>query len=268
MNWTGIIAGAIGGAVGVLVSALVTRLFHIKSQSLHTVIVIAAVALSVALSREYVQPSVAASQAEDGLLKLPVYQALQQYEPVVYARVVQVIKDGVAKNVPNEVMWSETRPLISGVIERRSKTASDDALRLLGAVVVEEVGALYNVGDNSCHAMLAPAAGQAPVDMMKVVGKDVAERELAAQTAIIQSSGSAPQPVPTANDVQPQMERVGEVLRKSYSEADLASLQNPTAPGVDKRKICAMTLTLYKEALSWPPAESGKLMRFMMSGTE
>jgi hypothetical protein len=265
MNWIGIAGGAIGGVVAVLISSLVMRMLGRKNQTVHYVVFAVVMALTMAISRDYVQPAVAASQTEGVLLKLPVYQALQEHEPEVYARIVQVVKDGVARGAAKEYMWAQTRPMISGVIERRSKSASDDALLLLASVVVEEVRALHAVGDTSCHAMLLPTPGGPQIDLLKVVGKDVAERELAAQTAIIRSSASSPKPVPAAADVAQLLERVGAVLGKSYSEAELASLQSPGAPGVDKRKICEMTLTIYTELLTWPPAEGGKLMRFMMN---
>jgi hypothetical protein len=208
---------------------------------------------------------VASSQTESELLKLPVYQAIKDYEPAVYAQIKQAILTAIVNKSPKELMWSQTRPLLAAVIERRSKTASDEALQQLSTVIVDVVTTLHARGDVTCFQVLFPQAGPA-IDIRGILGEDAAQRELAAQTAIIRSSATAPQPTPLEADVAGVLKTVVAPLQAKYTNVELAMLEKPGAAGVDKRKICEMTVDLYREVLKLPKQESGKLLRFMISG--
>ena len=42
-------------------------------------------------------------------------------------------------------------------------------------------------------------------------------------------------------------------------------LQNPTAPGAHKTKVCAMTIRMYEKIFRLPDEDSGKLLRFLLA---
>jgi hypothetical protein len=265
MNWLGMITGAVAGGLAAWVSQLIMRKLGRQIAVVRYLVFAVVFGLALFVSREYVQPQVVATQMETELLKLPVYQALQEHEPAVYAQIAQAMRIAVANKTPNEVIWAQTRPLISGVIGRRAKTASDDAVRQLASVVVDEVSKLHARGDTTCYEMLFPQA-RPPIDMLALLGEEAAQLELAAQTAIIGSSATAPQPTPTEADIAESLQNVVAALQTKYTDADIAALQNPGAAGVNKRKVCEMSADLYREVLKLPAQDSGKVLRFMMSG--
>jgi hypothetical protein len=57
-------------------------------------------------------------------------------------------------------------------------------------------------------------------------------------------------------------------MNKFYSSQgdDALLLQDPFAPGVDKKKVSKLIASLYREALNLPQEERGLLLRHMLSG--
>ena len=113
--------GAVAGLLAVVVSQLFVSKEERKARPVHALIFATFMGLGSVASREYFEPKFAAASVDSELAKMPIYQALQQHEPAVYAQIVQALRLGIENQTPNEVTFAQTRPLISGVIERRTK---------------------------------------------------------------------------------------------------------------------------------------------------
>jgi hypothetical protein len=262
MDWLEIlISGLVAGFVAAITFSIMRKLGRDKS-AVHYIVFAVVLVLAQLAVQEYILPRVASSQTESELLKLPIYQAIKEHEPEVYAQIKQAIQITVANKSPKELLWSQTRPLLSTVIERRSKTASDEALQQLSTVIVDVVTTLHARGDVTCYQVLFPQNGPA-IDIRGFIGEDAVQRELAAQTAIIRSSATAPQPTPNEADVAGILRTVVAPLQSKYTNVELAMLEKPAAAGVNKRRICEMTADMYREVLKLPKQESGKFLRFM-----
>jgi hypothetical protein len=42
-------------------------------------------------------------------------------------------------------------------------------------------------------------------------------------------------------------------------------IENPTAPGVDKEKVCSVTRDLYQKIVALPPDQAGQVLRWMFA---
>lgn len=58
------------------------------------------------------------------------------------------------------------------------------------------------------------------------------------------------------------MQTLASHLASRYGD-DLLLLQNSEAPGVDRAKVCEVTIGLYAEVLALPPSDAGRLLRSM-----
>ena len=90
------------------------------------------------------------------------------------------------------------------------------------------------------------------------------EADSAALGQVVRSSTVAPQAIPQQADVAARMQPVIAALAGRYGP-DLSLLQNPQAPGVDRDKLCSINIDMYTVILQMPPADSGKLIRYLMS---
>lgn len=255
--------GAGAGVVAVLISASIMKLLGkgtSKSASvLHVVVFVAALAVG----RELVEPRLHAQQAEAQLLELQIYQVLKQHEPDSYARILAAFKEGIANKRPVEEIWAVTRPVVGEVTSKRLPHASDAALIKFAGHIVSSVAALHASGGTACFSYINPAPGEA-LDFSTLLGKEAAQRELDLVAEVVTSAaGQNRSPVPEA-DGTADVEAVIENLLKKYSQEDLASLQNPNSPNLDKRKFCQITADLYREAMSLPEPRNARLVRYLM----
>jgi len=128
MNWVPILVGAGAGVVAVLISTAVMKLLGKQESKGATVLYVVVFAIVLAIGREFATPQIQAMRAESALLEMPIYRALQKYEPQAYERILSAIERGIAKKLPQEQIWAVTRPVITEVSARRLPHASDDVL--------------------------------------------------------------------------------------------------------------------------------------------
>lgn len=263
MNWIGIAVGAGAGVLAVLISTWTMRMLgksNSKGASILHVIVFAA---ALALGREVVEPRIQATQVEAKLLEIPVYRAIQQFEPDSYKKILTAFETGVASNKPLEQMWSVTRPVVGEVTSRRLPHATDSVITKFAGHVVTSTRFLHSKGGNTCFSYINPAPGEA-LDFAALMGKAAAQQELELVAEIVTSAaGKTRSPVP-AEDAEADIQVVIAKLLQKYSQSELAGLQNLNAPGLDKRKYCEIIADLYAEAVALPEPRDSRLVRYFM----
>lgn len=265
MNWVAIAIGAGAGVVAVLLSAGIMRLLGRPNSKGANVLYIVIFAAALTLGREFVEPRIQAQRVESALLDMPVYRALQQHEPKAYGRIRSAIEDGIANKLPQEQMWAATRPVVAEVTARRLPHASDDVLVKFGEHVVLTTTLLHSKGGNVCFSYINPASGEA-LDFTVLLGKEVAQQELNLVADLVVSAAGKTRSAVTEAEATPDLEAVIGKLLSKYSQEDLAALQNPNSPNVDKRKYCQLIADLYKEAITLPTPRNGQLLRYLMQG--
>jgi hypothetical protein len=264
MNWVGIAVGAAAGVLAVLVSSGILKALGKSTSAKGSAVLYVIVFVgAMTLGREFVEPQIQAQRVESALLQLPIYRAMQQHEPEAYARILTTIEQGIARKQPMEQMWATTRPVISETLARRLPHASDEALIGFGQHLVSTMTALHSKGGNACFSYVNPAPGEA-VDFNALIGRDASERELNVIATVIISSAGKSRPQVVEAEVAQDLELVIGKMMSRFNQSDLASLQNPNAPGVDKRRFCELLTSLYSESLALPAPQNARLVRYLL----
>jgi hypothetical protein len=263
MNWVGIAVGAGAGVVAVLVSAGIMRLLGKTNTKGANVLHVVVFAAALALGREIVEPRIQAEQVESKLLEMPVYRAMQQFEPDSYKKILTALEQGIANKQTLEQMWSATRPVVGEVASRRLPHASDAVVIKFADHIVSATTLLYSKGGNACFSYINPAPAEA-LDFAALLGKDVAQQELDLITQVVTSAAGKTRPPVAETEAAPDVEVVIGKLLKKYSEVELAGLQNLQAPGIDKRKYCLIIADLYSEAMALPEPRNARVVRYLM----
>lgn len=265
MNWVGIAVGAGAGVVAVLISTGLMKLIGKANTKGANIVHMVVFAAALALGREIVEPRLQAQKVESTLLEMPVYRAMQQYEPDSYRKILTTLEQGITNKQPLEQMWSLTRPVISEVTAKRLPHASDPVLIKFAAHFISETNVLYAKGGNACFSYINPAPGEA-LDFTALLGKDAAQQELDLIAEVVTSAaGKTRTPVAEA-EAAPDVQSVISRLSLKYTDAELAGLQNLQAPGIDKRKYCQILTDMYKEAIALPEPRNSRLIRYLMQG--
>jgi hypothetical protein len=264
MDWIGLAVGAAAGVLAVLVSAGIMKVLgRSPTTKGYSVLYILLFVGGVTLGREFVEPRIQAQRVESGLLELPIYRALQEYEPEAYARIRTTIKHGVARRQPKEEVWANTRSIIGEVMKRRLPHASDEALVGFGQHLVSAMATLHSKGGTSCFSYVNPIPGEA-LDFNALLGADASERELnLVANVVISAAGKSRHQVVEA-EIAPDLDVVVSKLLTRFNQSDRAQLQNPHAPSVDKRRYCELFTDLYKESVALPAPRNALMVRYLV----
>ncbi|NMZ78964.1 hypothetical protein [Pseudomonas mandelii] len=262
MLWINITVGAVCGAVaGGLVYAF-TRKTKNKNYSVITAIIMAVL---FALSRQFIIPHINnyynSTHLQEALSKSPAYSAIKQYDPATYSNILNQINLAATEGKKQDEAVGLVHASIVALIQKRIPSASDEAVATYMKVMVQELRELQRVGGEICYAFLFPQRIEA-FDMSKYISKSTSQADQKALVEVIKSSSVAPQSIPTENDILPLLQPILIELIGKYRDI-VSILENAEAPGVDKAKVCDMTIVLYDRVLQLPPSQGGKVIRFM-----
>jgi hypothetical protein len=261
------LCAALGAGIGAALVAMFWRGRGNKGMAFSV-----AAAVGALLGSQYAAPRVHAwwevRNAESTLLEQRVYRVIKQYEPATYAKLLAEYK--IAAQDPGDqaarvakfarIVTAE----VGAVTSRRMATASDDALLPFTREMVANMRTLQPKGDN-CFRFLFPQVS-GPIDVTEFFDKDEQQRSLDVLASVIESSGAHPLQPPPPTEMQAKL---APILTAMYQEfgADTQMLANPGAPGVDRAKVCAITISLYERILRLPEHDAGLVMRGLTETT-
>lgn len=269
MDWTAVALAGSAGGIGAAAAFLIVRRPR-RRPILFLVLSLAFIATLHIAGRLYILAPLNEKRIEDDLRQaiadIPVYQALRDYDRVEYDRLTGSLRDSLAAGRSRQETVAMAQALLSGLVNEYLPHADDAAAAHYVGVFVDELRQLRAHDPELCYHFVYPQDGP-PVDLREYVDEPTRAAELAALAAVIRAAGSNPRSVPTAADVQADLLLVYQGLRDAYGE-DVNLLGDPTAPDVDRGRICALLTSFYTNALELPDSSGGRIIRYLFSDSE
>jgi hypothetical protein len=218
-----------------------------------------------AAGRTYAMPWWEMRSAEKSLQEIPAFRAIKEHDPKTYSALLDDLRQAIKNGGDRAQIIGAVRGRMSTLVLGKLPHSSDEAVVAYIDATMTELREVYDHGGDLCHQFLFPQPGQA-LDGSKYFSKKAQEADLAALARVIETSSRDPQPVPAESEVMPHLQPIILDLADEFGE-DIALLQNPSAPGIDKRKVCSMTSSMYDRILRLPVDDSGKVLRYLVSQT-
>lgn len=265
MNWISIGLAALSGGLAAAIATLAIRNPKEKRVA-YAIVFFVSLAVLQGISRQYVFPDLNARyqirKVEAALLEIPAFQAVKQYDPKTYEKLMSDLRESIKKGTDESQMIGLVRGHITGLVQKRLPYASDEAVVTYMNVMLTEMNELNRQGNDLCYQFLFPQ--QSVFDGRKYFSKQTQEADLAALAQVFKTAAENPQAIPGEADVMPVLKPIYVEFAKEHGN-DIIMLQNPIAPNVDKAKVCSMVGGLYARVMQLPQNENGKVLRFMLS---
>ena len=133
--------------------------------------------------------------------------------------------------------------------------ASDEAVIQYVRAMALEIEELAEKNPEVCYRFLFPDR-YGSTDVTQYINAETQRVDLAALAEVIRTAAEQPQPVPNGETGDALLKKLMNNFYASQGD-DAYLLQDPFAPGVDKKKVSKLIASLYREALNLPQEESG-----------
>lgn len=137
--------------------------------------------------------------------------------------------------------------------------ASDSAAIRLGRALVASLEGLQERDPEQCYRFLFPGVAGPP----RGAAADEDDRLLAALREVVATARSGSAEPLDRKAAAKQLESVFHRLREEHG-ADVDMLRRPQTPGVDRSRVCAVTIALYSKLVALPPAAAGQTLRHVL----
>jgi hypothetical protein len=265
MNWYSVGLAGLSGGLAALIGTLIFRNAPAEKNAQRVVIVILFVVFGT-ISKQLILPKINAYQAKAdvaaALKGIPAFASIQKTAPDTYRKMSKVLMDSIERGESQQQATALVRAQLMNFLAERLPHASDAAIVNYVGVMGIEMGELQAKGNGLCHQFLFPQVAGG-VDITKLISKETQMKDLAALDEIVKTSNSK-RPKPPEKDVIAIMQPMFASLQEKHGDS-VSIIQNPTAPGVDKEKVCSITRDLYQKVAALPVDQAGLTLRWMFA---
>jgi hypothetical protein len=199
--------------------------------------------------------------AESALLKQPVYRVLKKHERAVFDTLVEEYKVYERDETRRENFVNLANSEITLTATRNLAHASDASVLALMKDMVATARRLQNTSGDACFRYWFPQVS-GPPDVAKFIDEKAQAHTLDLMGEVIRSAAESPVELPSPDAVKDNLANVINATYEQYG-SDAQMIAHAEEPGVDRAKVCTITLSVYDRILNLPPAQSSALLRAM-----
>lgn len=192
----------------------------------------------------------------------PLTMALANYEPDIVYKLFQHAELAALAGKPLEETVKAQSIWLYSLVASRVASSEDAVAIAYWQGNVNILRELMRVEGDACYRRMQPEPGSDPM-----TGVDAAS--IRAQQALlakaIESAATAPQPIPTLNDIQSDFAQIHQKMTVKHGKDYLKFMVQPQESQAFRRQVCEIGHDFYAEMLNLPTARAGKIVRYMLS---
>lgn len=266
MSWISVAAAVVCAALAGLIAVFALR-GRTREKSHQAAVWVVVAGLLFMGAHLFITPKLQArydaSRVDASLSGHAAFAAIKKHDPQTYGRIMSELREGLLKGRSQPELIEFVRAEVTTLVQKHLPRASDDAATEYMRVMVQEMSELRRQGGDLCYRFLFPKPGEA-LNLTRHVSANTRDADAAALSQVVRTAIVSPQAVPKQSEVAVRIQPVMTALSARYG-SDLALLQQPEAPGIDRDKLCSINIDMYTVILQLPIADSGMLIRYLMS---
>ena len=200
-------------------------------------------------------------RAGSALLAQPVYRVLKAHERTLYDELLEEYRVYQRGEEGPEKFINLANSQISLAATQRLAHASGDSVLALMRDMVATAKKLAGNSPDACFRYWFPQVA-GPPDVAKYIDPAEQAHTLELMGEVIRSAAEHPQPLPEPEAVK---DNLGNVIDATYEQygTDAQMLAHAEEDGVDRGKVCTITISVYERILQLPPDQASDLLRAM-----
>ena len=200
-------------------------------------------------------------RADSALLAQPVYRVLKKHERTLYDELVDEYRVYQRGEEGPEKFTNLANSQISLAATQRLAHASGASVLALMQDMVATAKKLAGKPEDACFRYWFPQV-LGPPDVAQYIEPAAQAHTLELMGEVIRSAAESPRPLPEPEAVK---DNLGNVINATYEQygTDAQMLAHAEEPGVDRGKVCTITISVYERILKLPADQASDLLRAM-----
>lgn len=207
-----------------------------------------------------------AHELESGILEIPAFTALKQYDPTDYKPIRDIIINGIQQGRPVSDIQQDTRAVFfNKILPKVLASAPDQPLIRYWRSQIAEMEYLGNTNPADCVALAYPQFATHAPNLMKLVPTKLYQEDLSALAAVIKAASVSPQEVIRSKEPNKDLIKVIKTLNQKYPKA-LPVIAKPERYKDQPALLCASIVVFFDQVLDLPTsAKSAGVLRSVMA---
>ncbi|MCW2481082.1 hypothetical protein [Candidatus Symbiopectobacterium sp. NZEC135] len=269
MNWQHVFFSAAVALVAASVLALMRKKQWI-GKTTGVVIFVAVIIGWNVIDTAYLMPNKSRSlelqYAEASMAKLPIFQTIKQYAPDTYQTLKEKVVDAKAEGKDLQQAIDLVQADSSAFLLSRLYSAPDDKVITTLKVMLEQGENIQQQSDEACFKFFFPFVSGG-VNPLTLNSTELIQRRMRADSELVAASYTSPRAADKPREDAAAAQAIQPVIQRLYGQygADLQMIADPAAKQVDRKKVCDITLQLYRHILALPPQQAAAVIRSVLT---
>lgn len=200
-------------------------------------------------------------RADSALLEQPVYRVLKRHERTLYDELLaeyRVFQRG--EEGPDKFINFANSQISLAATQRLAHASGKSVLALMRDMVATAKKLEGKPGDACFRYWFPQVSG--PPDVARYIEPAAQAHTLELMGEVIRSAAEHPQALPEPEAVK---DNLGNVINATYDQygTDAQMLAHAEEQGIDRGKVCTITISVYERILRLPPDQASDLLRAM-----
>ena len=202
--------------------------------------------------------------AEKRFAGMPGYRTIKVQQPELFQQLQQEFSAALQQGMTDQQALEMLRPALSDLINQRISYVNNAQLHSFMQISLEEMKLIRQKSAQLCYRFLFPQINGG-INTSEVLPQALRDREMVALEAFLLQSRGAKQPM----DITRSRADLQALVSTLYGKwgSDLQTLNSPAEAGVDKSKLCDMTIDLYQSVLALPVNQSAGVLRMILESS-
>jgi hypothetical protein len=201
-------------------------------------------------------------RVEQDLLRLPLFKAIQEFEPDLFEKSVSEMRGGFLVGRTMEELRTRMLPILQKILFAELPKASDQAVREMARIFIAQARVVKAKAGDKCFEFMQ---GGSSISVSALVGGDLQQQEMRMMADVIRTARTSPKPAFSEGTATRYLDLIVKKLERRYGTAALVLLE-PDEGRKQKQASCDITVAMYEEILKLSEAQSGPLLRYLFSG--
>jgi hypothetical protein len=201
---------------------------------------------------------------KEGLLKVPVFAAIQYAEPAIFDKLAKQVAVDISQGASTADAGAKMAPIAQSVVKKYLPQAPDNLVLRMAAINLRYMERWQKDDIMSCVAFSDPA--KAPNKVVNPSAyKDINSEEIALQAEIIRSGYQSTVHIPKESEI---MDDLVVVMKKvdAFAPGTVALLDKPQLNSSGIAPFCRMNIEFYRQAFTLPRDAQARLFRNIFAG--
>ena len=195
--------------------------------------------------------------------EIPIFNVIKENDPAAYEKLETILRNSIRNREPKSQIIARVQEYSASLVKKYVPRASDDAVDDYAQDLLDLIKDAKSDSPSICYDLLYPKRYSQP-EVLNYIEKNIDKDFLDTIALVIKTAVQNPQPPPDPKRSQELLNTLVEPITDKFGD-DLQLFAKASHNKREKKKMCTMSIEIYKRILLLKKENASMLFRYLIA---